>query len=134
MSLVLASYRNRDSRGSVVAGLTVALVLLLTPCCEVFAALAVADVPANTDASHAHHHDDSDAPPSGEHCAPWLDQAFIVPGGDAVLPTSGPSGVDATPRHEQVSVRIARTASVVPHAGAPPPTRALYLLTSRFLL
>lgn len=114
--------------------LAVALVLLLTPCCEVFAAPAVGDAPANTDVSHAHHHDDDPAPPSGEHCAPWLEQAFIVPGGDAVLPSSGTSGVDAAPLHEQVSVPITRTASVVPHAGAPPPTRALYLLTSRFLL
>lgn len=114
--------------------LAVALVLLLTPCCEVFAALAVADVPAKTDASHAHHHDDSDAPPSGEHCAPWLEQAFIVPGGDAVLPSSGPSGIDAPLSYKWPSVQFPHMAGVIPHAGAPPPARALYLLTSRFLL
>lgn len=114
--------------------LAVTLVLLLTPCCEVFAALAVADVPVNTDVCPANHHDGGQAPPLGEHCAPWLEQAFIVPGGDAVLPSSGPSDVAAMPRHEQNSVPITRSASVVPHAGAPPPALALYLLTLRFLL
>ena len=130
------SFRSKNGRRLVRAtstALAVALVLLLTPCCEVFAALAVADVPANTDASHAHHHDDGDAPPSGEHCASWLEQAFL-PVGDAVLPSSGPSGIDAAPLYEQLSARIPRMASVVPHAGAPPPARALYLLTSRLLL
>lgn len=134
MSVVLASYRNRDSRGIIVVGLAVTLALLLTPCCEVFAALAAADAPANADASHAHHHDDGHAPPSGEHCAPWLEQAFIVPGGDAVWPSSGPSGIDAPLSYKQPSAQFSRMAGVVPHAGAPPPARALYLLTSRFLL
>lgn len=114
--------------------LAVTLVLLLTPCCEVFAALAVASVPANTDVCPANHHDDGHAPPSGEHCAPWLEQAFIVPGSDAVLSSFGPSDVAATSQHEQIFVPITRTAGVVAHAGAPPPARALYLLTSRFRL
>jgi len=112
--------------------LTVALILLLTPCCEVFAALAAAGTPANTDASHAHH-DDADAPPSGEHCAPWLEQVFI-PVSDATSPSSGPSGMDASPPHMRPSMQFPQMAAVVPHAGAPPPARALYLLTSRFLL
>jgi hypothetical protein len=112
--------------------LAVALVLLLTPCCEVFAALSDAGVPAHMDALHAHH-DDGDAPPSGEHCAPWLEQTFM-PVGDAAMLSSGPSGIDAAPPYQQPSVQFPRMASVVPHAGAPPPTRAVYLLTSRFLL
>jgi hypothetical protein len=115
--------------------LTFALVLLLTPCCEVFAALPDVGTPANTDTLHTHHDDDDDgdAPPLDEHCAPWLDQAFI-PVGDAALPSSGPSGVDAAPPYQQPSVQFPRITSVVPHAGAPPPARAVYLLTSRFLL
>lgn len=131
------SFRSKNGQRLVRAmstALAVALVLLLTPCCEVFAALAIADAPAKTDVSHAHHHDDSDAPPSGEHCAPWLEQAFIVSGSDAVLPSSGPSGIDAPLSYKRPSVQFPRMAGVVPHAGAPPPARALYLLTSRFLL
>lgn len=112
--------------------LAVALVLLLTPCCEVLAALPATGVPAHTDALHTHH-DDSDVPPSGEHCAPWLEQAFM-PVGDATLPSSGPSGIDAAPPYQQPSAQFPRVATIVPHAGAPPPARAVYLLTSRFLL
>ena len=129
------SFRSRSGQRLVRAvstALAIAFVLLLTPCCEVFAALPAAGVPANTDALHTHH-DDGDTPPSGEHCAPWLDQTFI-PVGDAALPTSGPTGMDAPPPHQQSSVQFPRMASIVPHAGAPPPARALYLLTSRFLL
>jgi hypothetical protein len=112
--------------------LVLALVLLLTPCCEIFATLPAAGAPTNTDASHTHHND-GDAPPSGERCAPWLDQTFI-PVGDAALPSSGPSGIDAALPYPQPSVQFPRLARIVPHAGAPPPTRAVYLLTSRFLL
>lgn len=129
------SFRSRSGQRLVRAvstALAVALVLLLTPCCEVFAALPAAGVPAHTDAFHAHH-GDGDAPPSGEHCASWLDQAFI-PLGDAVMPSSGPTGIDAAPPYQQSSVQFPRMASVDPHAGAPPPGRAVYLLTSRFLL
>ena len=112
--------------------LAVTLILLLTPCCEVFAALAAAGTPTNTDASHAHH-DAADAPPSGEHCAPWLEQVFI-PVSDAALPSSGPIGIEALPPYRQPAVQFPHTASIVPHAGAPPPARAVYLLTSRLLL
>lgn len=112
--------------------LAVALVLLLTPCCEVSAALPNAGVLANTDALHTHH-DDGDTTPSGEHCAPWLEQAFM-PVGDAVLPASGPTGIDAVPPYQLPSLLFPRLANIIPHAGAPPPARAVYLLTSRFLL
>lgn len=130
------SFRSRSSQRLVRAlstALAVALFLLLTPCCEVFAALPAAGTPADTDALHTHH-DDGNAPPPGEHCAPWLDQTFIPPVGDAALPSSGPTGMDAAPSYQQPSAQFPRMASVVPHAGAPPPTRAVYLLTSRFLL
>jgi hypothetical protein len=110
--------------------LAVALILLLTPCCEVFAALATAAVPAHTGTLHTHH-DDGDTPPAGEHCAPWLDQAFI-PVGTAALPA--PPGIDAPLPYQQSAVQYPRATSIVPHAGAPPPARAVYLLTSRFLL
>jgi len=129
------SFRSRSGQRLVRAvstALAVALVLLLTPCCEVSAALHQADAPVNNDALHAHH-DDGDAPPSGEHCAPWLDQAFI-PVGDSALPSSGPTGMDAPPPHQQSSVQFPRMVSIVPRAGAPPPARTLYLFTSRFLL
>lgn len=128
------SFRSRSGQRLVRAmstAVAVALVLLLTPCCEVFAALADASTPANMDAIHAH--DDGEAPPSGEHCAPWLDQAFI-PVGDSALPSSGSFSMDAPLPYQLPSVQFPRMASVVPHAGAPPPARALYLLTSRFLL
>ena len=65
--------------------LTFVLALLLTPCCEVFAALPDVGTPANMDTHHTHH--DGDAPPAGEHCASWLDQTFI-PVGDVALTTS----------------------------------------------
>ncbi len=117
---------------AVSTALAVALVLLLTPCCEVFAALATAGAPAHTGTLHTHH-DDGDTPPAGEHCAPWLDQAFI-PIAAAALPASGPSGIDAPQPYQQSAVQYPRVTNVVPHAGAPPPARAVYLLTSRFLL
>jgi hypothetical protein len=129
------SFRSRSNQcliRAVSAVLAVALALLLTPCCEIFAALPDAGTPVNTDALHAHH-DDGGAPPPGEHCAPWLDQTFL-PVGDAALPSSGPSGMDAPLPYQLPSVQFPRMASVVPHAGAPPPPRAVYLLTSRFLL
>src|SRR4030066_1941421 len=88
------SFRSRGGQRLVRAvstALAVALVLLLTPCCEVFAALSDAGTPANTDTLHTHHND-GDTP--GEHCAPWLEQAFI-PVGDVTLPLPGPSGIDA---------------------------------------
>jgi hypothetical protein len=129
------SFRSRSGQcliRAVSTVLAVTLVLILTPCCEVLAALPTAGAPTNADASHTHH-DDGDAPPTGEHCAPWLSQTFI-PVGDAALPSPGPSGIDAPPPYQPPSVPFPRMASVVPHAGAPPPARALYLLTSRFLL
>ena len=129
------SFRSRSGQRLVRAvstALAVALVLLLTPCCEVFAAPPAAGVPANTDALRTHH-DDGDTPPSGEHCAPWLEQAFI-PVGDAALPSPGPSGIDAAPPYMRPSMQFPQMAVVVPHAGAPPPARALYLFTTRFLL
>ena len=127
------SFRSRSGQRLVRAvstALAVALVLLLTPCCEVFAALSDAGTPANTDTLHSHHNN-GDTP--GERCAPWLEQAFI-PVSDAALLSSGPSGIDASPSYQQLSVQFPRMVSVVPHAGAPPPARAVYLLTSRFLL
>lgn len=127
------SFRGRSGQcliRAVSAALAVTLVLLLTPCCEVFAALPDAGIPANT--LHGHH-DDGDAPLSGEQCTPWLDLAFMSVG-DAVLPSPGPSGIDAPPPYLQPPVLFARMASVIPRAGAPPPARAVYLLTSRFLL
>jgi hypothetical protein len=129
------SFRSRSGQRLVRAvstALTVALVLLLAPCCEVFAALSDASTPANTNTLHTHHND-GDALHPGEHCAPWLEQAFI-PVGDVTLPSSGPSGIDAAPPYQQSSVQFPRMASIVPHPGAPPPGRAVYLLTSRFLL
>jgi len=116
---------------AVSTALAVALVLLLTPCCEVFAALATAGVPAHAGTLHAHH-DDGDTPPAGEHCAPWLDQAFIPVA--AALPAPAPPGIDAPLPYQQFAVQYPRVTSVVPHAGAPPPARAVYRLTSRFLL
>jgi len=124
---------------AVSTALAVTLVLLLTPCCEVFAALPAAGVPGNTDTHHTHHdngdshHDDIGPPASGGHCATWLDQAFI-PVGEAALLSSEPPGIDAPLLFRQPGVQFPRVASIVPHAGAPPPTRAIYLLTSRFLL
>lgn len=110
------------------------LVLPLAPCCEVFAALVVADMPKkNTDTSPVHHND-GHVSPSGEHCAPWLEQTFIVPGSDAVLPSSGPSGIDTTLSYKQPSVQFPRIAGLVPHARPQPSARALYRLTSRLLL
>lgn len=117
---------------AVSTALVVALVLLLTPCCEVFAVLQATGAPANTDTHHTHD-DDSDAPFSGERCAPWLEQAFI-PSAEAALLSSETSGIDAPLLYTRPSVQYPRMASVVPHAGAPPPGRAVYLLTSRFLL
>ena len=114
------------------AALLVTLVLLLTPCCEVFAAIPISGVLANPDTQHTHHAD-SDVPASGEHCAPWLSQT-LVPTGDAVLPASPPAGIGAAPPCQLLSISFPRLASVVPHAGAPPPARAVYLLTSRLLL
>jgi hypothetical protein len=54
--------------------------------------------------------------------------------GDVALTSSGPSGIDAAPPYQQPSVQFPRSVRVVPHAGAPPSARAVYLLTSRFLL
>ena len=116
---------------AVSTALVVALFLQLTPCCEVLAALPTTGVPATTGTHH--NHDDVDAPLSDECCAPWLDQAFI-PASEAALLFPEPLGMDAPLLHGQPSVQFPRMASVVPRAGAPPPTRAIYLLTSRFLL
>lgn len=129
------SFRSRKGQclvRAMSAVLAVTLVLLLTPCCEIFAAAPAAGIPANTDAFQTGH-DDCDAPPSGEHCAPCFDQAFF-PVADATLSASGPSGIDVAPPNPQHSVQYPRMASIVPHAGAPPPARALYLVTSRRLL
>ena len=117
---------------AVSTALMVALVLLLTPCCEVFAAPQAAGAPENTD-MHPAHHDDGDAPLSGEHCAPWFDQAFI-PVNETALPASAVSGMDAPLPYTQTSVQYPHITRVAPRAGAPPPTRAVYLLISRFLL
>lgn len=129
------SFRSRSGQHMVRAvstALAVTLVLLLTPCCEVFATLPATGVPANTDALHTHH-DDGDAPPSGEHCASWLDQTFM-PVGDAALTSLAPSSVDSPPPYLLPSVQFPRLTNVVPRSGAPPPGRAVYLLTSHFLL
>ena len=129
------SLRSRSGQHLVRAvstALAIALILLLTPCCEVFAALLDAGTPAHTGTLHTHYND-GDAPPPGERCAPWLEQVFI-PVSDAALPSSGPSGIDASPSYQQLSVQFPRMVSVVPHAGAPPPGCAVYLLTSRLLL
>lgn len=129
------SFRSRSGQylvRAVSTALVVALVLLLTPCCEVFAVPQAAGAPVNTD-THQTHHDDSDAPLSGEHCASWLDQAFF-PADEAVLLSSEPPGINAPLLYSQPTVQFPRMVSVVPRAGAPPPMRAIYLLTSRFLL
>ena len=129
------SFKSRSGQHVVRAmstALAVALVLLLTPCCEVFASLTVADVPAHNDTPH-NHHDDGNAPPSGDHCAPWVEQAFI-PATDVALLSPGPSSMDAPLPYQLPSMQYPHINRVVPHAGAPPPTRAVYLLTSRFLL
>lgn len=132
------SFWNRSDQRLVRAistALTFTLVLLLTPCCEVVAALPDIGTPANTDTHDPHHthHDDGGAPSSDEHCAPWLSQTF-VPAGDAALLTSAPTGIDVAPPYPLPSLQFPRIASVAPHAGAPPPARAVYLLTSRLLL
>lgn len=124
------SFRSRSRQHLVRAvstALMVALVLLLTPCCEVLAV-----PPANTDTHHTHH-DDGDAPLSGEHCAPWFDQAFLLANETALL-ASEISGIDAPLPYTRTSVQNPRIIRVAPRAGAPPPTRAVYLLISRFLL
>jgi hypothetical protein len=131
----LMTFQSRSSQHLVRAvstALVVALVMLLTPCCEVFAVPQAAGAPENTD-THPAHHDDGDAPLSGEHCAPWFDQAFI-PASEAALLASEVSGIDAPLPYTQTSVQCPRMIRVTPRAGAPPPTRAVYLLTSRFLL
>ncbi len=132
MNLALASYRNRDSRGGIVAGLAVALVLMLTPCCEIFAALHDGGRAAGE--THSHSSSGDQHSPPGENCAPWFEQAF-VPANDAVLLSTLGAGVDylAWPAALALFVTASRLGKVVPHAGAPP-QRSLYLLTQRFLL
>jgi hypothetical protein len=125
--------RLRRRSAQVIASLQlVVLVAVFTPCCEVFAALGAAGVPAHTDTPHSHQ-DDSDAPPSGEHCAPWFEQAFMPVGGAALL-SPGPSGMNVPLPYQLPTTQYLRLARIVPHAGAPPSARAVYLLTSRFLL
>lgn len=125
------SRHGQDLIRAVSAALVFTLALLLTPCCEVFAALPDTSTPAHSEAHD--HHDNGNAPPTGEHCAPWLEQAFM-PMGDAALLSPGPTGMDAPLPYRLPAVQFPVLVGVVPHAGAPPPARAVYLLTSRFLL
>lgn len=128
-------FRNRHGQCLVRAistALLVGLVLLLTPCCEVFAALPNAGTSASADAHH-NYHDDGNTRPAGGHCASWLNQIF-VPASDAALPASAPTGIDAAPPYQRPSLQAPHPAGVVLPGGAPPPGRAVYLLTSRFLL
>lgn len=134
MRLAVASYRNRSGRGGIATGLAVALVLMLTPCCEIFAALHAGGTAAGEAHSHSTSGDQHSPLPSGENCAPWFEQAF-VPASDAVLPPVARAGVDdlAWPAVLAPFVTAPRLGSVVPRAGAPP-LRPRYLLTQRFLL
>lgn len=129
------TYRlGRTATRGVAACLVVTLALLLTPCCEIFAALQDAgSSPAGT-VPHADHadHDDGHAPQSSDHCAPWLDQVFA--------PVSGTTEPAVLSQGAGMSVPVSvlfptplswSGVKIVPHAGAPPPTRALYLLTLR---
>lgn len=122
------------------AALAVVLVLMQAPCCEAFAAVPPAAVPAEKDAIQCRHddcgmgrHDDCGVPTASERCTTWLDQAFF-PVDDALPPVSGSPGVDAPLPNAGISVQTACVTGAVPHAGAPPPARALYLFTSRLLL
>ena len=91
------SIRNRSRKfrdRAVSAALVVALVLLLTPRCELFAALHQSGAPANAAAAHILH-DDEHQLPAGEHCAPWLEQVYM-PASTMVLPAVDPQGgIDA---------------------------------------
>jgi hypothetical protein len=115
------------------AALVVALALLLTPCCELFAALHQSVAPASAAATHTPHDDDHQLP-AGEHCAPWLEQVYM-PASTVALPAVDPQGdIDAVAPAAAWPVARMLVLKVVPRAGAPPRLRSVYLLTSRFLL
>lgn len=130
------SFRSRSRKfrdRAVSAALVVALVLLLTPCCELFAALHQSGAPANAAAAHIPHGDEHQLP-AGEHCAPWLEQTYM-PASTLALPAVDPQGgIDAVPPAKAWPVARMLVLKVVPRAGAPPRLRSVYLLTSRFLL
>jgi len=132
MKRVVASFRNRNGRGGIATGLAVALVLMLTPCCEIFAALHAGGTAAGEAHSHSTSGDQHSPLPSGENCAPWFEQAF-VPANDAASPPVSRIGVDDLAWPAAWPVAQSRPGNVAPHAGAPP-LRPRYLLTQRFLL
>lgn len=124
----------RSTTRGVAACLMLTLTLLLTPCCDIFAALQAAS-PSPTETSSHVDHDHDHAPISSEHCAPWLDQAFVPTGVTTLAAVIHPGFELPIPISVFSSASLPDTkAKVVPHAGAPPPTRALYLLTSHLLL
>ena len=119
-----------------------ALILALTPCCEVFATATPTDHPAGHGHADAHVHDAADLPHGSDPdigdgpCAPWLNVALSTL-------DSAPALLSVTPSPESPAVLL-RDSGFIPalarrpvmHWGvhAPPPVpRPLYLRFVRFL-
>jgi hypothetical protein len=119
-----------------------ALVLALTPCCEVFASALPSDHPAGHGQADAHAQDAADSP-NGSHgdigdglCAPWLNTALsTLDDAPALLPqTSSPENPATLLRDSELTPALARRPDVYRGVHAPPPAaRPLYLRLVRFL-
>lgn len=119
-----------------------ALILTLTPCCEVWAAASPADHPAASGYADAHEHDAPDVP-HGSHgdvddgpCAPWLNVSLnALDSVPALLPVT-PSPENPVALWVDAGLPSSRGRGPDVHWGvhAPPPVpRPLYLRFVRFL-
>lgn len=117
-----------------------ALILALTPCCEVFATAPPTDHPAGH--GHADAHDAADLPHGSDadigdgSCAPWLNVALsTLDSAPALLPvTSSPESQAVLLHDSGFTPALARRPAVHRGVHAPPPLpRPLYLRFVRFL-
>jgi hypothetical protein len=123
-------------------GWSFALLLTLTPCCEVWATATPVDRPAAQGHADAHAHGEADVP-HGSHgdiddgpCAPWLNVSQnALDSVPALLPaTPSPEGTVVLWVHAVVQSSMERRPDAPRSVHAPPPVpRPLYLRFVRLL-